>query len=67
MTRTEQRVQALDILANCEAGATELSLTSLGIERAILNQLVARGAIETWVQHLHSPRIDVRWYGLKGE
>lgn len=66
MTRTEQRVHALDILAGCEAGATELSLTSLGIERAILDQLVARGAIVTWVQHLDRPRIDVRWYGLKG-
>jgi len=53
---------ALEILADCEQGATELSLWSLGIAAATLDELVDGGYIKTWIQHLHHPRVDVRWY-----
>jgi len=64
-TRSEKT--ALRILAGCAAGSTEAALAANGIKRATLDALVNAGMARTWVQHLHKPPIDVRWYALVTE
>lgn len=65
MTRSQQKAEALRILAGCESGATELSLVPFGITRAALDALVAEGKITMRTETLHKPKgLVVTWFHL---
>jgi hypothetical protein len=59
-TRAEK--EALRILAGCADGSTEAALAACGVKPATLDALVRAGLARTWVQRLHHPRVDVRWF-----
>jgi len=58
------RKEAFSILAGCANGATEASLAACGVDREVLDQLVRRGHVRTWMQELHTPRVSVKWYAI---
>jgi hypothetical protein len=62
MTAATEKL-ALAILVGCEAGATEASLTALGITRRTLDKLVAAGKITTRDVTMHKPKgLVVTWF-----
>lgn len=55
----------LKMLAGCPEGATEGALAMHGFTRALLDKLVARGAVRHWTRvHHNAGGLHVEWFNI---